>query len=92
MQGFFRKYYFASESEDLGRKRKIRDWMGVCEKATVRSRRPGSEMFEKRIPGTVWVIGIKQSGRIFDQYRVGGSDQAIREQLGKQKTRDQVGV
>ena len=38
------------------------------------------------------MIGSDRSGRKFDQNRVGASNQAIREKLGNQKTRDQMGV
>ena len=40
----FRKYDFVSELEDLGQNQKIRDWLGVFEKAIVGSRQSGSEI------------------------------------------------
>ena len=49
-------------------------------------------MCENRIQGTEWVVGSEQLGSKFYQNRVSGSDRATREQLGQQKTKDQVGV
>ena len=71
----FRKSDFFSEAEDQGRKQKIRDWVGIFERAIVGRRRSGSEMCERRTPGTGWVVGSYQSGSKFEQNRVGGSDQ-----------------
>ena len=44
-----------------------------------------------RRTGTKWVEGNKRSGGKFDQNKVGRSNQAIREQVIQQKTRDWVG-
>ena len=38
------------------------------------------------------MVGSDLSGSKFDQKRVGGINQAIREQLGHNKTKDRVGV
>ena len=44
-----------------------------------------------RRPGTGWVEGSEQAKIKFDQNRVVGSDQSIREKSGQQNIRDRVG-
>ena len=44
-----------------------------------------------RGPGTWWVERSEPSGSKFDQNRVGGSDQGIRDKVGQHNTREQVG-
>ena len=47
-------------------------------------------MFDIRIPGTGWVEGRERPVRHFDKNGVGGINQAIREQVEQQKTRERL--
>ena len=73
-----------------GKNQKTRERVGGSKQVIVGSNQSGSEMFESRISGTEWVKRSNQLGIKFDQNRVGGSNQAIMEQVGQHNMRDRV--